>query len=175
MPKKVYFLFGIWLIIMLSIGVLFSSNEANQLPEQIKTHVNSSELLYFKNIRSFHYSIQSDDEKRTDIYRLKNIKKPVILTPIIVYLRPSREAFVLFENLNLERLSIQGLDQPLSIKKPMNAEENLSLALQLYKALEARKEIHLHFKDQRIKLEKESAKNLNTVLKDYFKLIGLVS
>ncbi|MEM7162349.1 MAG: hypothetical protein AAF487_07885 [Bacteroidota bacterium] len=156
---------------MLLFGFIFSSSGEMKNAKDLELNVTSSELLYFKNVRSFYYALDLNDQKRMDVYKLKQIGSNALISPSIVYQRKSKLAFIHFPSLNADFILIEGVDEPFSVTPEMNSQDHLHLAMLLFNALEKDKKIHIMQSSSLISPTTEDLIGLKVILNDYFKLI----
>lgn len=173
MSKTAKIVFLLWFICMFLLAALFGSKRTEMNLESIQVNVSSQDELYFKNIRSFYYTISNGKAKNIELYNLTHINPEHPLNPTICNAWGSNQALILFENLSPFIVQIKTEETTLIFtSENMNGQDQLRLAYFLYKAINEKREISLNHEQKTIALKANDVKKINTVLIDYFKLIG---
>ncbi len=186
MDLKKYFLY--WLGGMLGVVVLFIvfGTKVKKIDlKSINFYSTESAELYFKNIRSFSYEREENEEARFILYRIKTREKDT-LVPTINFMLVSNwlqdENYIIAEPWPNELLNLgimwQSKDSSGVIElNNKDVESNYIFAATFYEQLAAESKFY-YLNDDGVKQElifsEDQRKSLNKTLKDYFKLVGKI-
>lgn len=183
--QKLYRWFIIWFsatVLFLLIYALFGPKGKPIDWGKVDYEMSNSSRLYFKNMRSYFYDLESFQEDSYLLYRIKSRKKEDVKIKM---------SFVLIQNLLQDAAFIRlesevvDLDQENILVSWQNNQEVGELALtsfsneahyqfsaQLYNLLVFNSRLWLQLNSGRIELSEKEKKSLRKSLNDYFKLVG---
>lgn len=186
MNLKKYFFY--WLASMAALVLLYIvfGPKAKKIDlKSINFYSTESAELYFKNIRSFSYDREENEEARFVLYRIKSREKDTLI-PAINFMLVSNwlqdENYIIAEPQPSDLLNNglnwrRGEDSGTLMLTTKDAEDHYIFSASFYELLTAEADFFYFDKRQKEQLlfiSEDQRKSLNKTLSDYFKLVGKI-
>ncbi len=183
--KKYFFYWLAGMAVLVLLYIAFGPKAKKIDLKSINFYSTESAELYFKNIRSFSYEREENEEARFVLYRIKTREKDTLI-PAINFMLVSNwlqdENYIITEPQPHDLLDSglvwkNGEDSGLLSLSTKDAEDHYIFSASFYEQLTAESQFYYLDKSQKhqqLRFSEDQRKSLKKTLSDYFKLVGKI-